>query len=407
MNTEFFITKRIAFTKGKSFSRFIIRVAVVAVALSVSVMIIAGAMITGFQKEISNKIFDFWGHIHIQKYEESSSYEDEPISIRPSFYDSLKKINGVTHIQVFARKAGIIKTDSDIEGIVLKGIGKDFNWNLFNQYIIAGSALHGGDSSDYKKIIISQTTADRLRLKLGEKLRIFFLKENQQVGRVFTITGIYKTGLLEYDKVYALVDIAQIQRLNGWTHDEVGGFEVFINDVTHIDELGKTINEDYVGRNLTALTIKEVYPNIFDWLNLQNTNERVILILMTLVAAINMITALLILILERTNMIGILKSLGATNWSVRKIFLLFAGYIISLGLIWGNFIGIGLCLIQKYCHVIRLPEESYYISVAPINLDSFFILLINVATLIVCLLVLIIPSYLVTRIQPVKAIRFS
>jgi len=272
---------------------------------------------------------------------------------------------------------------------------------------VEGSVIHAGDSSNYRKIIISQTTADRLRLKLGGKVRLFFIKENQQVGRVFNIAGIYKTGLLEYDKIFALVDIAQIQRLNGWTPDQVGGFEVFINDPAKIDALGKTINEDYVGRELRALTIKEVYPNIFDWLNLQSTNERVILILMTAVAAINMITALLILILERTNMIGILKSLGATNWSIRKIFLMFAGYIITLGLIWGNAVGIGLCLIQKYFHVIRLPEESYYISVAPINLDPLFIVVVNAATLVICLLVLIIPSYLITRIQPVKAIRFN
>ena len=407
MNTELFIIRRIAFTKGRSFSRFIIRVAVAAVALSVTVMIIAGSMVTGFQKDISEKIYGFWGHIHIQKYEEPSSYEDIPISINQSFYPNYKNIPGVNHIQVYARIPGIIKTDSDIEGIILKGVGKDFDWRFFNQYMVEGSVIHAGDSSDYRKIIISQTTADRLRLKLGGKVRLFFIKENQQVGRVFNIAGIYKTGLLEYDKIFALVDIAQIQRLNGWTPDQVGGFEVFINDPAKIDALGKTINEDYVGRELRALTIKEVYPNIFDWLNLQSTNERVILILMTAVAAINMITALLILILERTNMIGILKSLGATNWSIRKIFLMFAGYIITLGLIWGNAVGIGLCLIQKYFHVIRLPEESYYISVAPINLDPLFIVVVNAATLVICLLVLIIPSYLITRIQPVKAIRFN
>ncbi len=407
MNTELFITRRIAFTKGKSFSRFIIRVAVAAVALSVMVMIVAGAMVTGFQKDISNKIFDFWGHIHIQKDKHSSSYEDEPITISPTLYDSLKKINGITHIQAFAHKAGIIKTDSDIEGIVLKGIGKDFDWNLFSQYIVAGTRIYPGDSADYKKIIISQTTANRLRLKLHDKMRLFFLKDNEQVGRVFTIAGIYKTGLLEYDKVYALVDIAQIRWLNGWTNDQVGGYEIFVNNTNRIDELSKIINEDYISRTIDAVTIKEVYPNIFDWLNLQNLNEWIILALMTTVAIINMITALLILILDRTNMIGVLKSLGASNWTIRKIFLLFAGYIISLGLIWGNLIGIGFCLIQKYFHIIRLPEESYYISFAPINLNPVFILIVNVATLVACLLVLIIPSYLITRIQPVKAIRFS
>lgn len=416
MNTELFITRRIAFTKGKSFSRFIIRVAVAAVALSVMVMIIAGAMVTGFQKDISNKIFDFWGHIHIQKYTETSSYEDEPVYIHQPFYPDYKNISGISHIQIYARKAGIIKTDSDIEGIVLKGIGSDFNWKNFKQYIVAGTEIHPGDSADYRKILISQTTANRLRLKLHDKVRVYFINENEQtpVGRAFVIAGIYNTGLLEYDKVYALVDIAQIQRLNGWTPAQVGGFEVFINDVNQLDEMGDMLHAPQytgsptdTGRMLNALTIKEVYPNIFDWLNLQDLNERVILILMIAVAAINMITALLILILERTNMIGILKSLGATNWSIQKIFLLFAGYIIALGLLWGNVIGIGLCLLQKYGHIIKLPEESYYISQAPINLDPSFIILVNIATLIICLLVLIIPSFLVARIQPVKAIRFS
>lgn len=406
MNIELFISRRLAFKSKKSFSRFIIRVAMIAVSLSVAIMIVAGSIVNGFQKEISEKVFGFWGHIIIRSYEENTSYGEEPISSLQSFYPSLEKEDGVRHIQVFATKAGIIKTENEIEGIVLRGIGKDFDWSFLQQYLVKGTKISAGDSASQKQIIISQTTADRLKLMVGDEVVVYFVQEPMRY-RKLTIAGIYKTGLDEYDRMYALVDIGLIRRLNGWKMNEVGGFEVYITNVNDLDKMGYLINQNFVGQKLEARTMRDINPNLFDWLNLQNVNEQVIIILMILVAVINMTTVLLILILERTNMIGILKSLGASDWMIRKIFLYHAAYITGLGLLLGNFLGIGLALAQKYLHIIRLDEQSYYVSVAPVMLDPVYIILINAGTLIVCLITLIIPSYLVSRISPVKAIRFE
>ncbi|HYV92105.1 MAG TPA: FtsX-like permease family protein [Chitinophagales bacterium] len=406
MNIELFISRRLAFNSKQSFSRFIIRVAMIAVALSVAVMIVAGAIVSGFQKEISEKVFGFWGHIVIRSYEQNSSYGEESVSSDQPFYPGLEKVKGVRHIQVFATKAGIIKTQNEIEGIVLRGIDSDFDWSFLQQYIVKGKKITTGDSVSQKKIIISQTTADRLNLKVGDDVLVYFVQEPMRY-RKLQITGIYKTGLEEYDRMYALVDIGLIQRLNNWLPKEVGGFEVFINNVNDLDKMGNLINEEYVGQKLQARTLKQINPNLFDWLDLQNMNERVIIILMILVAVINMTTVLLIIILERTNMIGILKSLGGSNWMIRKIFLYHAAYITGFGLLLGNFLGIGLSLAQKYFHVIHLDEQSYYVSVVPVLINPLYVILINAGTLVVCLITLIIPSYLVSRISPVKAIRFE
>ena len=245
-----------------------------------------------------------------------------------------------------------------------------------------------------------------MNLKVGQKVMVYFI-QNPMRYRKFTITGIYNTGVADYDRIYALVNIFQIQGLNDWQPDEVGGFEVFIKNVNDIDRLGKQINENYVGQSLSAYTIKEINPNLFDWLNLQTTNERVIMILMILVAIINMTTVLLILILERTSMVGVLKSIGSSNWNIRKIFLYHAAFITVIGLLIGNGVGIGLCLLQQNFHLVKLPEESYYVSEAPVLLNAGYILLINVGTSLVCVLTLIIPSYFITRVNPVKAIRFK
>ena len=376
-----------------------------AVALSVAVMIVAGAIINGFQKEISEKVFGFWGHIAIRNYEESSSYGEEPVEINQPFYPSLENMDGARHIQVVATKPGIMKTENEIEGIVLRGIGKDFDWSFLSRYMVEGNIFHSGDSGSADKIIISASTGDRLKLNVGDQVLLYFVQEPMRYRKPI-ITGIYKTGLEEYDRLYALVDLEMIQRLNGWNSDEAGGFEVFIDDVNELDRMGELVNEE-VGVKLQAKTMKEINPNLFDWLDLQNINENVIIFLMILVAVINMTTVLLILILERTNMIGVLKSLGATNWTIRRIFLYHAMYIMGFGLLWGNLIGIGISLAQKYFHVIRLNEESYYVSVAPILLDPVYILVVNAGTLVVCFITLIGPSWLVSRISPVKAIRFE
>ena len=405
MNTAWFITRKIALSRQPNFSRFIIRVAVAAIALSITVMIIAGSLVSGFQKEISEKIFGFWGHIRIYDYNSTMGFQDKAVSIHQKFYPSIEKMPGVKHIQVYANKPGIIKTKNEIESIVVRGYGRDFDTGFISKCMQSGRIIQAGDTSHPRKILISQSTANRLKLKVNDNIIIYFIQQPPRV-RKFKIEGIYKTGLEEFDKLYAITDIADIQQLNNWSADSVSGFEIFIDDVKDITIMGKKINENYIGQNLVAQTMKEINPNIFDWLELQNINEYVILILMTIVAIINMATALLILILERTNMIGVLKTQGATNSFIRKIFLYHAGIIIFQGIVIGNFIGLGLCYLQSRYGLIRLAEESYYVKVAPVHFDPLFILIVNIGVLAVCLIVLLIPSYLVSKVSPVKAIHF-
>lgn len=431
MNFEYFFARKVAASGQRSFSRLIIRIAVVAVALSVAVMILANALITGFKKEISSKIFGFWGHIHITDSDFSRSLlEAYPIRKDQPFYPSLDTVKsvqyldrrkvggydlermvssrgGIRHIQVTALKPGIIKSKEEMEGIVLKGVGQDFDWSFMERYLQEGERLSLPDSSISSDILISRQTANRLKVSVGDRFEVHFVEKQEQLTRRFTVKGIYKTGLEEYDRLFALADIRQVQRLLGWSDNEVGGFEVFIDDIDDLTAITDYIYFQVLPNNLYAETIREKFSEIFDWLDLQDINEGVILTLMVLVAIINMMTALLILILERTNMIGTLKALGASNWGIRKIFLYYAGYIIVMGLFWGNLIAITLGLLQERFGFIRLSEENYYLSVAPVELNLWSILLVNAGTLLVILIFLILPSYLVTRISPVKAIRFN
>ncbi|MCP4440984.1 MAG: ABC transporter permease [Aureispira sp.] len=607
MNLEFFIAKKLGASSQKSFTRVITRIAIGAIALSIAVMIIATAIVAGFKNTISEKIFGFWGHIHITSSFAPSSYalEMSPMSADQEYYPVIDTIQGIPfiqegkdisyllndamvwpnilrwglliflivlffikfnkklkatlgllgsvaligmvihffsverfeesvhmtkggirHIQMFANKEGIIKTKDQIEGIVLRGIGSDYDWTFLKQYIKEGNTLNTSTTEAGRGIMISETTAKRLKLGLGDVFPIYFVQEGSSLAKKFKVTGIYKTGLEEYDKRFALVDIRKIQRLNNWrpfknygdelwladeninllglteatakdwaftigrmqegsTFDlsdttsletviplrvaqkkqvgigdtlslyfqdyggdeftfnflvrgiydapdepvlkktilvnwhaihavnrglpaQISGFEIFVDDINDLDPYGQFVNfNTLMGKEQYANTLKEMEPNIFDWLNLTDMNERIILLLMILVSIINMTTSLMILILERTNMIGILKALGAQNWAIRKIFLYQAAYIIGLGLLFGNLLGIGLCLVQQQFGIIQLPEDLYYVAVAPVELNFSTIAMLNIGTLVVTVIVLIIPSWLVSKIDPVKAIRFS
>ena len=431
MDFAYFITRKVARFGQQSFSRLIIRFAVIAVALSVSVMIASTALIAGFKKEISSKIFGFWGHIHISDSGVSRSIlESKPISKFQDFYPSIdtlrqasyadyeewggreivveRKSNaGVRHIQVFAVKPGIIQANEEIEGIILKGVDEGFDWEFMTRYIKEGSILNLSDSTMSNEILISRQTANRLKVGVGDKFTIHFPEKNEQRKRRFVIAGIYKTGLEEYDQKFALADIRQVRQLSNWKADEVSGFEVFLEDLDDLEVMTNYIYYDILPPTLYAEAISDKFREVFDWLDLQDINEVVILVLMLVVAIINMVTALLILILERTNMIGILKALGSPNWTVRKIFLYYAGYIVLMGLFWGNLLGLGLCFAQDTFEFIKLSEENYYLSVAPVHINWWVVLLLNLGTLLITVMALIIPSYLITRISPVKAIRFK
>lgn len=408
MQLSRFIATRLSWSSKKSFSRFIVRIATVAVALSVAVMLIATAMVSGFQETISNKVFGFWGHIQISKYDRNYSYQNSPIDLDSTLERKISNIDGIRNIQPFITKPGILKENDQIEGLILKGVMPGFNWDFLKTQLVAGDTLTLPPDSMSFDIIVSQTTADRLQLSLNQSIQLNFLDpERMQLrSRRLTITGIYHTGVVEYDKLFALVDGRQLQRLNGWNANQIGGYEVFVNDINRLDPLAEQVYKK-VPYELDAMTIRQIKPTIFDWLNLQTTNEVLLIILMILVAVVNMITALLILILERTNMIGILKAIGGNNGFIQRIFLWQAGYILLVGLFWGNLLGLGLAILQQQFGFITLQEDVYYVHVAPVHLEPLWIIGINVGTLLVTLLILWLPSLLVGRIQPIRAIRFA
>jgi lipoprotein-releasing system permease protein len=406
VNYELFIARRIIKGGKEGFSGPVIRISVISVALGLAVMMVAVAIVTGFQQQIRDKITGFGAHIQIAKFDSNNSYEYSPISKEQSFYPSLEKEFGVRHIQVFAVKAGIVQTPDQIQGIVLKGVGRDFDWTYFKDKLVSGKTFQSGDTVPNDSVIVSKSLASLLKLKTGDALRTYFIINNQARGRRFVISGIYNTGLEEFDKLYIFGDIAHIQKLNGWDSTQVSGFEVLVD---RFDELNAITEDVYknIGYDLDARTIRQMYPQLFEWLDLQDINVIIILVLMVLVSGIAMISTLLILILERSNMIGILKALGARNFSIRQIFLYNAAYIISRGLLWGNLVGLSICLLQKYFGVIHLNEESYFMSVVPININLFHLFLLNAGTLLVCILMLIVPSFIISKILPAKAIRFD
>ncbi|WP_286923158.1 ABC transporter permease [Flavobacterium sp. UBA4197] len=413
MRLEYFIAKRLITTKNykSSISAPIIKIAIAAIAIGIVMMIVSVATGVGLQQKIRQKIAAFNGHVIISNYDNNQSEVSvEPISINQPFYPKFKNVEGISHVQATASKAGIIRTENAFEGIVFKGVGKDFSWDKLKEYIIAGRIpnLKAGLNAE---VIISQYLANRLQLKLGDKFNTFFMKEdggNNQMPnlRRFEIVGIYNSGFQEFDASYVLGDIRHVQRINKWSKDEVGEFEVFIDDFSKIKEKGEEIYSE-IPPTYNSMTIQDKYFNIFEWLKLFDFNIVVILIIMIVVATINMVVALLVLILERTQMIGILKSIGANNWMIRKIFLYNALYLIIRGLFFGNVIGIGVLLIQKYFGVVKLNPENYYVTEAPVVIDILYIGALNVGTILVCLVVLLIPSYIITKISPVKAIRFE
>lgn len=409
MNLELFITKRLALGDSKSFSRFIVRIAIVAVALSVAVMIVSTCMVSGFSKEIKEKIFGFWGEIHITSFENNQSLESSPIKKEQVLLDKLRKAKDVRNVAPFILKAGILKTKTEIEGIALKGVDKDYDWKMIQSYIKEGEPIKYGDTIASKDILISQTTAKKLKLKIGDKVIAYFIKREltAPIGRKFIVSGIYHTGLEEYDKQYALIDIQVLRELNQWQPDEVAGYEVRLYDMDKMESFKDSVYMKYVDQKVNAQTMKDINRNIFEWLDLLKFDGYMILGLMVLVAVLNMITALIILIIDRTNMIGILKSMGANNQMISKVFIYNATYIILTGLFWGNLIGLGICIIQHYTGIIKLNEENYYLSVAPVYFNFLAIFLINVGTLLICTIIMLLPTRLISRISPMKAIRFE
>ncbi len=390
-------------------------IALFGIALGLVVMILSVAIVTGFKKEVGRKVVGFGSHLQIVNLDSNQSYETQPISRKQPFLDKLRKVGGVKHVQVFATKPGVIHTDEQMMGLVLKGVGPDFDWSFFRENLIEGEPFAVGDSARSNKIWISKQVAADLKVKLGDKVDMFFLNGEEVVprSRRFEVCGIYKTSLEEFDRLFALVDIGHIQRLNNWTDDQVSGFEVLVDDINQLDIQEKEIKNllvSYMVENgpvLQVVSIKSKYNQIFDWLSLLDMNVWVILGLMVVVAGFNMVSGLLVIILERVQMIGILKAMGLPEANLRKIFLYFSGMLILKAMVWGNILGLAACLVQYYFHVVKLDPASYYVDHVAINLSWGLFLLVNIGTILTTLLMLVGPSFLISRISPEKTIRFE
>ncbi len=411
MNYELFIAKRIIAGKKykNSISSPIIKIAITAIALGIIIMLIAVATGAGLQYKIRDKMAGFKGHIQIMNYDANNSdVSTRAIKKNQDFYPTFKNLEGIKNVQVFANKAGILRTKTDFEGIIFKGVSTDYDWSFFTEYLVEGR-VPDFNQRRTREVLLSQTIIDRLQLKLNDTILATFIKTvNSKLpsNKKYIVTGIYNTGFLQFDKSMMIGDIREVQKLNKWTENEVGGFEVLLYNFDEIDEKEKQVYNS-ISATLNSKSIVDAYPNVFDWIQLFDNNVWFIIAIMILIAGINMITALLVLILERVQMIGILKALGSNNTSIRKIFLYNASYLILKGLFYGNIIGLLIIGIQYFFKIITLNPEIYYVATMPVYISFTAILFLNIGTLILCFLMLIIPSYIITKIRPSKSIKFA
>lgn len=424
MNSSLFIAKKLINKSSSGFTDIIIKIAIATVALGLVVMLCANSVINGFQNEISNKIFGFWGHIHINDTKITRSFESIPIDTDQTLVDSILNIGqtkvidnetgetvttigGVRNVQSYAFCPGILNRNKTFEPILLKGIAKDNDEESLLQFLKSGELITYNDSTESRGLIISEYTALRLEVKLKDKLIINFAKDRKMLKKQFTIKGIYKTGLEEYDKKFAFCDQKVVQNVLGWDQNQITGYEVFLDDIKDAPILNEVIYKEFLPTGLYAETIQSKRPNIFEWLDLLNINERIIIMLMILVSIINMTTVILIFILDRSHMIGVLKAVGYNNWPVRKIFLYESIWILLRGIIYGNVIAAILLLTQHYFGIVTLNEASYYLSVAPVSFSLWQIILINIIVIVVTSLSMIIPTYIITKIRPIKVLEFA
>lgn len=409
LNLASFIAWRIAFNQKRSFSRFIIRLATVATVISVAVMIITLAFTSGFQQVISNKVFSFWGHIRVQHFEPDkvAIAEELPIQKNDTVVRVLRANRQIATVQAFATKNAILKTADALEGVLFKGVEKDYDFRNIQGFLQAGKWISFPDSGYSNQVMLSEYTASQLQLRVNDEVLVYFIQPGgaSPRPRKLTISGIYRSGVEEFDRLIAFGDLRLIQRLNDWGPDEIGGYELFLHDYTKMDSVSLSVFEQ-LPEMWDTRTTREIYPHIFDWLNLQNQTIVIVISIMIVVAILNLITCLIILVLERTRMVGILKALGAPDANIQRIFLFHGGIITGIGILLGDVAGVFLCWLQQKYGFIKLPEEMYYISTAAVNLEWWHIVVVDVITFIICFAVLLIPTVVVKKIQPVKAIQF-
>lgn len=405
MNVAAFISGRIRHTEGQSFSATVARIGVASVALGLAVMIISFAILGGFKREIYQKIFSFGGHLQVSEFSMNRSFETSPISLNTPLYKNYRNIPEIAHIQGVTQKAALIKTDTEVQGVIMKGIGPDFDVTMFQPNLREGNFISLPDSSFSRDILLSRKLTRQLKLKINDEILVYFMQNPPRV-RKMRVGGIYETGMEEFDDNMVLCDINLLRRMNDWQPDQVSTYEIFLKNFDDMDEGAKKVFDKMeYSMNLEKITDK--YNQIFEWLLLLNRNVTIFLTLILFVACFNMVAILLILIMERTQMIGLLKALGARNMQIQEIFLWGGLRLIAQGMFWGNLIGIGFCALQYFFHIIPLDAETYYMDTVPIEWDILLILLLNLVVLILVLIILIIPTLVITRINPVKAIRFD
>lgn len=417
MNLELFIARKIHFNKNKEEKKVsapAIKIATAGVAIGLTAMILSVSIVIGFKKEVRSKVIGFGSHIQITNFNNNNSYETKPICVNKELIQQLKQTPGVKHLDLFATKPGIIKTEESFQGIVLKGVDKEYDWDFFKQNLVEGKIFDVSDNGANNPALISQNTANKLKLKTGDSFITYFVENRTNIrARKFTITGLYNTNFEDYDNMFVITDITLIKRLNDWDEDEVSGIELLVSDYNKLDEVKSKVffemmsYRDRKDNTLFTRSIKEMNPMIFDWLELLDMNVWVIIGLMMAISVFTMISGLLIIILERTNMIGILKTLGARRASIRKTFLYVSTFIVLKGMLWGNIIGITLLLIQKNTGFIKLDPNTYYVSEVPIDFNVPFIIILNLGTLFISVLMMVGPSYLIARITPAKTIRYE
>lgn len=413
--TSYFIARKIHFGKTaakQKVSRPAVRIATIGIAVGLAVMLVTISVILGFKKEIQNKITGFGSHIQVVNFDNNNTYEMQPIEIADTLYRKISSTKGVKRVQKFATKPGIIKSSNEVQGIILKGVDTTFDWEFFGKNLIEGALPNYTNERISNEIIISSYLSKLLDLKVGDKFFTYFIQESVRARR-FTVCGIYNTDFVDYDRLFIVGDMRHVQQLNNWAENQYSGLEILIDNFENIDLIADEIyfttanRFDEAGNTYFVQTIEGLNPMVFSWLDLLDVNVMIIILLMLSVAGFNIISSLLILIIENTTLIGTLKAIGANNWLIRKVFLWQSTFLILKGMLWGNIIGIGVCLLQSYFQIIPLDAVNYYVSSVPISLNVLHIILLNLGTVCVTVLILIVPSYLIARISPSKVMRFQ